>query len=109
MSNDLSHLTRDILQILDDMIPQDTSKTTKSLTIEIGLLKEDIEKQNARLLASRALLEEIMDIIRITTKTAELFKRQNINAESVWASFWGILKECDEAIFEMDSVGSRDI
>ncbi|RKK85893.1 hypothetical protein BFJ68_g15422 [Fusarium oxysporum] len=91
------------------MTPQDTSKTVNSLTIEIGLLKEDIEKQNARLLASKALLEEIMDIIRITTKTADLFKRQSINAESVWASFWGILKECDESIFEMDSVGSGDI
>ncbi|KAF5528866.1 hypothetical protein FMEXI_14494 [Fusarium mexicanum] len=89
------------------MKPNDASETIQTLAIEITLLQEEVEKQNARLSASAALLREIATLIQMTTTTTEMFKGRKTNAESVWASYWGILKECDEAIFEMDSIGSR--
>lgn len=109
MDNEFSQLTSDILQRLDDMTLNDTSKATRSLAAEITLLKGEIEKQNARLSASTAILQETVDLIQIATQATELFKGQKTNAESVWASYWGILKECEEAIFEMDSVCSREV
>ncbi|GKU05942.1 hypothetical protein FLAG1_08174 [Fusarium langsethiae] len=109
MDNESSQLTSGILQILDDMGQGDTLNIAKSLTTEIAFLKGEIEKGNARLSVSTAILKDTVDLIRIATQATELFKKRNTNAESVWASYWGILKECEEAICEMDSICSREV
>lgn len=109
MANTFEQLSGDILQTLSGMRLHNTSATINGLMTEIALLKEEIEEQNARLSASTAILKETTKLIRAATAVTEAYKGQKMNAESVWASYWGVLKECDEAIFEMDSVSSREL
>lgn len=112
MDSEIRQLTREILERFNNMGPNNTrsgdiSKLTRSLTTEMALLKEEIDQQNVRLRASIAILKETSRIIQIATEATESFKGKITNAESIWASYWGILKECEEAIFEMESVCSR--
>lgn len=111
MDRNFYQLTDDILKSLDDMRPSNTknsdnSRALECLAADIMTLKENIERQHTRLIASTTILEETMHLIEIATQATETFKGKRTNAECVWASYWGILKECEEAVIEMKYICS---
>lgn len=96
----------DLLRKLEDMEKADELSTLHQLESEATILRADIDIQLRHISTTVTLLKKTTKALNITVAAAEDFTGRRMNAESVWGQYWGIVRQCDAAVFEMEFIKS---
>ncbi|KAM9874094.1 hypothetical protein VDGL01_11850 [Verticillium dahliae] len=101
----MDSLIDELLLRLEDMENAEDKAKIHKLEKESLILQREIHIAHKRLSASIALLKETTKLLHIMFAIARAHDGRKVQAESGWGSYWGIARECEKAVVEMEAIG----
>lgn len=103
---DVNLLIDDLILRLEEMEYAQEKEKLHKLEKQSATLHRDIKVASKRLSITVSLLKETTKLLHILSSVARAYDGNKGRAENTWASYWGISRQYDTAIFEMESLAS---
>lgn len=97
-------LIQDIFHCLEDMEHAENVSQLHKLEKEALILHHEIEIATKRFSVTLSLLKETTNLLRYLVPAIHAFDTKSEKVEANWVSYWGVIMECDNAVYEMESI-----
>lgn len=71
---------------------------------EAVILNQAIRREKEYLSNTMSLFRRAVKALRVITAAVEAFEGHRSNAEHAWGRYWGIYEDCEDMVFEMESL-----